>query len=108
MLAIDRQRRILELLQATGSLRTIETAQELSVTDETVRKDFEFLERRGELIRAYGGVSLPERVRDEQPLNVRQVVRREEKQAIARLVASRIQANETIFLDASSTALTLA
>lgn len=107
MLAIDRQRRILELLQQTDSLRTTETAQELGVTDETIRKDFEILEKRGELVRTHGGASQPERVQKELPFTERQGVRRAEKQAIARLAASRIQANETIFLDASSTALTL-
>jgi DeoR/GlpR family transcriptional regulator of sugar metabolism len=107
MLAIDRQRRILELLHGTGSLRTIETAADLGVTDETVRKDFEILEKRGELIRTHGGASRPERIRGELPFTERQAIRRGEKQAIARLAASRIQANETIFLDASSTVLTL-
>lgn len=107
MLAIDRQRRILDLLHEAGSLRTIETAAELGVTDETVRKDFEILEKRGELIRTHGGVSRPERIREELPFTERQAVRREEKQSIARLAACRIQPNETIFLDASSTVLTL-
>lgn len=107
MLAIDRQRRILELLNGTGSLRTTETAADLGVTDETVRKDFEILETRGQLIRTHGGASRPERIREELPFTERQAIRREEKQAIARLAASRIQPNETIFLDASSTVLTL-
>lgn len=107
MLAIERQRRILELLRTAGSLRTTETAVLLDVTDETVRKDFEVLEKRGELLRIHGGASKPERIREEQPFNERQAVRRMEKQAIARLAAKRIQPNETIFLDASSTALTL-
>jgi DeoR/GlpR family transcriptional regulator of sugar metabolism len=107
MLAIDRQRRILGLLHEAGSLRTIETAAELGVTDETVRKDFEMLEKRGSLIRTHGGASRPERIREELPFTERQAVRREEKLSIARLAASRIQANETIFLDASSTVLTL-
>ncbi len=107
MLAIDRQRRILDLLHGTGSLRTIETAAELGVTDETVRKDFELLEKRGELIRTHGGASRPDKIREELPFTERQAVRRDEKQSIARLAAGRIQANETIFLDASSTVLTL-
>ncbi len=107
MLPIDRQRRILELLQGAGSLRTLETAVELGVTDETVRKDFEILEKRGLLLRTHGGASRPERLREELPFTERQAIRREEKQAIAKLAAARIQANETIFLDASSTALTL-
>jgi DeoR/GlpR family transcriptional regulator of sugar metabolism len=80
---------------------------ELGVTDETVRKDFEILEKRGDLIRTHGGASRPERIREDLPFTERQAVRREEKRAIARLAASRIQPNETIFLDASSTVLTL-
>lgn len=107
MLAIERQRRILDLLTGAGSLRTTETAESLGVTDETVRKDFELLEKRGELIRIHGGASRPEKIRGDLPFTQRQTVRRDEKQAIARLAASRIQANETIFLDASSTVLTL-
>jgi DeoR/GlpR family transcriptional regulator of sugar metabolism len=108
VLAIDRQRRIIELLRKAGSLRTMDTAAELGVTDETVRKDFELLEKRGELIRTHGGASGPQRIREDLPFIERQAIRRNEKQAIARLAAGRIQANETIFLDASSTALTLA
>lgn len=65
------------------------------------------LEKRGELIRIHGGASRPERVREDLPFTERQNVRREEKKAIARAAAGRIQANETIFLDASSTVLTL-
>ncbi len=107
MLAIDRHRRILDLLNQAGTLRTIETAADLGVTDETVRKDFEVLEKRGELIRIHGGASRPERTREELPFNERQAIRREEKLAIAKIAASRIQANDTIFLDASSTVLTL-
>ncbi len=107
MLAIDRQRRILDRLNGAGSLRTTDIAGQLGVTDETVRKDFEVLEKRGELIRIHGGASRPERIREEQPFTERQAIRRDEKLAIARLAASRIQANETIFLDASSTVLTL-
>lgn len=108
MLAIDRHRRILDLLNQAESIRTNETASALGVTDETVRKDFELLEKRGELIRTHGGAIRPQRIREELPLNERQQVRRDEKRAIAKIAASRIQANETIFLDASSTVLTLA
>lgn len=107
MLAIERQRRILDLLNGAGSLRTTETAGLLGVTDETVRKDFEVLDKRGELIRIHGGASLPAKLREDLSFMQRQAVRREEKQAIARLAAKRIQAHETIFLDASSTVLTL-
>lgn len=108
MLPFDRQRRILDLLHQSGSLRTIETANQLGVTDETVRRDFELLEKRGDLLRIHGGASRPEKIREDLPFTERQAVRREEKLAIAKIAASRILPNETIFLDASSTVLTLA
>lgn len=107
MLAIDRQRKILSLLQQHGTIRTADTAETLGVTDETVRKDFELLEKRGELLKIHGGASLQTKIREDLPFTQRQGVRREEKQAIAKLAASRILPNETIFLDASSTVLTL-
>jgi DeoR/GlpR family transcriptional regulator of sugar metabolism len=107
LLSTERRQRILAMLQGTGNVRTTEVAQALRVTDETVRKDFEALEERGELLRVHGGATRPERGREELTLTERQLIRRDEKRAIARLAASRIRPNETIFLDASSTVLTL-
>jgi DeoR family L-fucose operon activator len=108
MLAIERQRKILSLLREVGALRTVELAETLGVTDETVRKDFEVLEGRGQLLRIHGGVRLPERLTGDLPFAERQGVQREAKQAIARLAVERIRPRETIFLDASSTVLTMA
>jgi len=108
MLAIERHRRILELLQGAGTLRTTEISSALGVSDETVRKDFEVLENQGELVRMHGGASRVEKIRRELAFTERQAIQREEKRAIARLAVQRIQPNETIFLDASSTVLTLA
>ncbi|HSP43169.1 MAG TPA: DeoR/GlpR family DNA-binding transcription regulator [Luteolibacter sp.] len=107
MLAIERQRRILELLAEQGSLRTTDTAETLGVTDETIRRDFEVLEKRGELTRMHGGVSRVEKIRKDTPFTERQAIMRDEKRAIAKLAAQRIQPNENLFLDASSTVLTL-
>ncbi len=108
MLAFDRQKKILELMKDAESVRTVEIASVLDVTDETIRKDFESLERRGELVRIHGGATRANRIREAIPLMRRQEIRQTEKQAIAVEAAKRIQANETIFLDASSTTLTLA
>lgn len=87
-------------------MRTVEVAAVLGVTDETVRKDFEALEELGKLVRVHGGATRPDARREELTLTERQLVQREEKRAIARLAAAHIRANETIFLDASSTVLT--
>ncbi|MEP4077399.1 DeoR/GlpR family DNA-binding transcription regulator [Haloferula sp.] len=107
MLPPERQSLILERLAAQGSVRTIEVATALEVTDETVRKDFEALEKLGKLQRIHGGAVKPDRTRVEMTLTERQMVNRESKRAIAKAAAERIQPNDTIFIDASSTALTL-
>ncbi|MGB6220286.1 DeoR/GlpR family DNA-binding transcription regulator [Haloferula sp.] len=107
MLPPERQTVILERLADHGSVRTIELAAALEVTDETIRKDLEALELRGELQRIHGGAVKPDRTRTELTLTERQMVNREAKRAIARAAAARIQPNDTIFIDASSTALTL-
>lgn len=88
-------------------MRTKELAQELEVSDETIRKDFEFLEQQGNLVRSHGGAIWPKRLMVELSLTERQSINREAKNVIAKAAAKRIQANETIFIDASSTALTI-
>ena len=45
MLAAERHHQILEALKERGSLRTKEVASDLDVTDETIRKDFELLDK---------------------------------------------------------------
>lgn len=107
MLSVERHKKILAHVIAHGNIRTTEIAAQLEVTDETIRKDFETLERRGQLIRIHGGASRPLRLREDISLTDRQMIRRDEKTAIAREAVKRIQPNETIFLDASSTVLTL-
>lgn len=107
MLAAERHRLILKTLSEQGSARTKEIASQLSVTDETIRKDFELLEKQGFVVRTHGGVIPPKRAVRELTLNERQLINREAKNEIAKAAAQRIQPNETIFIDASSTALSL-
>ena len=103
MLAVNRQSQMFRLLSDLGSLKTGEIAERLAVTHETIRKDFELLENRGQLVRTHGGATLPDRQKQEIPLAVRQSIRYAEKRSIAQAAAARIQPNEIIFLDASST-----
>lgn len=108
MLAPERHRLILSRLAKSDSVRTIELANAADVTDETIRRDLETLEKQGELIRIHGGAVQIKKTREDLPLTERQLVNRKAKTAIAKLAALRIQPNDTIFIDASSTALTLA
>lgn len=107
MLATERHAQLLERLAADGALRTTAMAAAFEVTDETIRKDLEVLEQRGELVRVHGGAVPPSTPRLDLSLTERQKVNLEAKRSIARQAAQRIRPKEIIFLDASSTALTL-
>ncbi|MDC0087969.1 DeoR/GlpR family DNA-binding transcription regulator [Akkermansiaceae bacterium] len=107
MIAAERHHRIKKTLVKQGTVRTVELAGEMGVTDETIRKDFEQLEGQGVLVRTHGGATLVERPMVELSLTERQLLNRESKQAIAKVAAARIRPDETIFIDASSTALAI-
>ena len=107
MLAAERHRQILKALSEKGSLKTKDIASSLSVTDETIRKDFEVLEQQGFVVRTHGGVIPPKRAIRDLTLTERQLINRDEKNEIAKAAAQRIQPNETIFIDASSTSLSI-
>ena len=108
MLAAERQRRILELARKNGTVRTTELAADFEVTEETIRRDLDFLARVGHLQRTHGGamdstISIGELSHSE-----REARQLEEKVAIGREAATFVKDGETLLLDASSTALEFA
>ncbi len=107
MLAAKRHNQIMQQVQEAGSVRTKDVAAQLNVSDETIRKDLELLEQKGLLLRSHGGAVPPKSSNGDLSMMERQLINREAKNAIARAAAKRIQPNETIFIDASSTALTM-
>ncbi len=108
MLALERHRRLLALLNKQGGVRTAEVAQTLGVTEETVRRDFEKLEAEGALLRSHGGAVRLEPMRREFPAKERETQNVAEKTRIARAAVARIQPGQTILFDASTTALQVA
>lgn len=107
MLAAQRQDRILKVLRRDGTVRTAQMAKRLKVSDETIRNDFEVLEGAGRLVRIHGGAREPHTVRQELTLRERMARQREEKRVIAQAATTRVREGETIFLDASSTVMTM-
>ena len=58
MLAMDRRNLILERIQKDTSVRVGDLAKEYKVTEETIRRDLEKLEKDGLVTRTYGGAVL--------------------------------------------------
>lgn len=108
MLVDERQREIVQLLQRDGSVHVQKLAKHFRVTTETIRRDLDKLEEAGRLQRSHGGaVSVEEEAR-EVPHAERESREPEEKRAIGAYAAGLVEEGDTIFIDASSTALALA
>jgi DeoR/GlpR family transcriptional regulator of sugar metabolism len=108
MLPSQRQEFILRRIEAEGSVKSVELAREFTVTNETIRKDLEALEAAKRVIRIHGGATRLTDTRHDLPLPARQSVNRFEKTLVAKAAVQLIQPHDTIFLDASSTALMMA
>ncbi len=108
MLAAERQRRILELARKNGTVRTTELAGDFEVTEETIRRDLDFLARVGHLRRTHGGAMDSTVALGELSQSEREARQLEEKLAIGKEAASLIKEGETLLLDASTTALEFA
>ena len=55
MFALERQQRIMELLHENGAVWVSKLSEEMGVTEETVRRDLEKLEKQEALRRTHGG-----------------------------------------------------
>ena len=109
MFALERQKRILEILNSTGAVWVSKLSTEFGVTEETVRRDLEKLEKQEVLIRTHGGaVLVGEGSAYELSLEKRKQTNSVAKEALAREAAKNIVPGDTIFLDSSTTTFYIA
>lgn len=102
LLADERHREILRRLEAFGAARVTDLARDLEVTEETIRRDLERLDREGLLLRIHGGAVPIQRGRDVS-FDVRRTANHEAKEAMARTALEHIAEGDVIAFDASST-----
>jgi len=99
LLPARRQQQILDLLQEALTLRVTDLSQHFSVSEMTIRRDLETLERRGLLERTHGGAVLRrQRVADKFRYRRAMDENPQEKQRIARCAAARIMAHDTLYV----------
>ncbi|ALS28444.1 DeoR family transcriptional regulator [Paenibacillus sp. 32O-W] len=104
MLAAERYARIVQLVNERGSMRVTELSELCGVTEETIRRDLDRLEREGKLLRSHGGAISIKTGQPETPYNVREVTNVEQKKRIAAAAVAYVEPGDRIALDASSTA----
>lgn len=107
MLEVQRLEQILEYLSAKKTAPVNVLAKRLYVSEATIRRDLNELERRGLIKRLHGGAILLEGASHELPLYMREQQNGEAKRTIAEKAAHYIRENDVIFLDASSTSMHL-
>ena len=108
MLAIERRNQILEKLQTEKRVVVSELSQFYEVSEETIRRDLEKLEQEGYAIKSYGGAVLNENTSIDLPFNLRKKRNVSGKQKIAGLIKGMVSDQESLMLDASSTAVFIA
>lgn len=108
MLALERRNLILEKLHEEKRVVVSELSQLYNVSEETIRRDLDKLEKEGLAKKSYGGAVINEDVSIDLPFNIRKNQNVGGKQKMAELVAGMIDDGEHIFLDASSTAVFVA
>lgn len=108
MLALERRNSILEKLQEEKKVVVSELSALYNVSEETIRRDLDKLDKEGLCVKSYGGAIINENTNIDMPFNVRKKRNVTGKQQIAELVAELIQDGDHIMLDASTTAVFVA
>lgn len=109
MTSTKQQRRdeLYRIIIAQGSAQVKELAELLQVTTETIRKDLNYMDAQGLIIKNHGGAEV-KNTYYQLPLDIKMSEHVYEKQLIAQKALEYIQDNTVIFLDPGSTTLYLA
>lgn len=104
MLVAERQQKIVDLVNLRSSIRVSELSEIFSVTEETIRRDLEKLEKENKLRRSHGGAVSVQEKESEIDFSEREITNVLEKKVIAHEAVKRVENGDRIILDASTTA----
>lgn len=102
MYPIERQQKIVEIVQTQHVVKHAELTEILDISMETLRRDIQVLVKQGIVEKFYGGIKEVKQPLTETIIEQRMVSQLDEKVAIARACAELIQEGDCIFLDSGS------
>ncbi len=105
MVADNRRKKILEMLDKNGSVRVTELSNFFSTSEVTIRTDLADMESKGLLTRTHGGAVSSYKPYYNMSLNQRMSTNQEYKEIIAKKIADMIENNDTIMLNSGTTTL---
>lgn len=97
-----RRKEVLEMVGRQGYISIDEFARHFDVTPQTIRRDINALAASGLLERHHGGASLPSSV-ENVAYDRRQILHRDEKMALATMLARHIPENASLFINIGTT-----
>lgn len=103
-----RRKKILDILAQVPISSTLQLADAVKVSLETMRKDLDALALEGLIIKVHGGVALANMAVSEIPFDLRATMHAAEKRQIAQAALCLIQKNDTMVLEGCTTNLELA
>jgi DeoR/GlpR family transcriptional regulator of sugar metabolism len=105
---VERHQAIIDLLHKNDSVQVTELVVLLDVSEMTIRRDLDVLERKGLLRRIHGGAISNHGRSYEPPFLIRTTEQTEEKSRIGRAAAALIQKGDSVMLDVGTTTLEIA
>lgn len=108
MLAQERIKRILELINEQGFVKVEELAQQFGVSEMTIRRDLEKCRKSGAIQRLHGGAALKTENEHEQHYDAKSSTNQRAKRNIADYCVSLVHEGSTVFLDTGTTTYQIA
>lgn len=103
MLAYDRHDQIIKLLNSNNFVKVSELSNLFQVSEETIRRDFDKLEKKGVLKKVHGGAVLNDDTSFVPPIIERKKINIAGKEKIGMKAAEMVKENETLLIDSGTT-----
>ena len=105
MLTEERFAKIVKMINQEGTVTVLELAQAIGISESTIRRDLNQLDKLGRIRKVHGGATAVVLMSDGRERNMQEKYSRniEEKRAIAAYAATLVHPNDFVFLDAGST-----
>jgi DeoR family transcriptional regulator of aga operon len=108
LLAEQRRRKILDLIEQKGQITVRDLVDRFSISAVTARADLDALSSEGTVVRSHGGAVRRLEASQDYPLRLKQGLHHAEKVRIGRAAAELVREGETVILDSGTTTAEIA
>lgn len=103
MIFQERLLKIINLIEKDGTVSTSKLVKILKVSEATVRRDLDYLEKENKIKRVHGGAILNKIAEEEISIDMKEDLELEAKREIAKLASRYVNDGDSIYLDAGTT-----